>query len=273
MHSSIIELKGVSKSYHLKKKVVHALEDISFSLRLGGYMTLMGPSGCGKSTITKIISGIENADAGSLFIDGKDCTRGVPKAIKKRLGYVFQWHNLAEWKTVEGNLYLPLEIFGEKKDASWKQRADKYLEFVGLSDYRTVYPHELSGGMKQRVGIARALMNEPDILVFDQPFGALDAITRKQIAHTFSRHMHKEGKSVLIVSSNIDEAIQYSDQICFLTSGVGRVRKIVDIPFPYEDRQAEDFLLSNDFLDFKREMLQYIDSDSAHTPQKGGEEP
>jgi len=260
MQSTMIELSGVTKSFRQKKKVVPALRDVNLEVKKGSYLTIMGPSGCGKSTITKLIAGIETMDAGRLVIDGVDCSKKVPVELKKRIGYVFQWHNLAEWRTVEQNLYLPLEIFGEKKNPEWEKRATKYLEFVGLGDYRGVFPHELSGGMRQRVGIARAMMNEPDILVFDQPFGALDAITRKQIAQIFSDAMREDGKTVIIISSNIDEAIQYSDNICFLTANPGTVKKLETVPFTYEERQKDGFLMTDAFLDYKRELLQLIES-------------
>lgn len=258
MQPNAIEMHNLCKSYTQKKVTTQVLDGIDLVVPKGNYVTIMGPSGCGKSVITKIIAGIEGFDSGTLLVDGVDCAKKVPNEIKQRIGYTFQWHNLMEWRTVEQNLYLPLESFGWKKEEKWKEVAKENLEFVGLYEYRDVFPHELSGGMQQRVGIARAMMNDPQILLFDQPFGALDAITRKQIAQMLSVRVRKEGRSVLIVSSNIDEAIQYSDTIYFMSTKPGRIIQKTDVPFTFERRQEPGFLLEDDFLEFKRDCLQYI---------------
>lgn len=226
----------------------------------GAFLSIMGSSGCGKSTITKIIAGIEPFDSGTLLIDGEDFSKGVPKRIKKRIGYVFQWHNLAEWRTVEGNLFLPLEMFDLKKDSTWDEKAKKYLDLVGLYKYRNVYPHELSGGMKQRVGLARALMAEPDILVFDQPFGALDAITRQALSASFSAAMRRENKSMLMVTSSVEEAIRYSDYIYVMTPSEGRVKQVVKIDITPEQRALPDFWLHEEFLELKSRLIDILNS-------------
>lgn len=260
MQIDIIQLTNVSKTYAQDKKRIPALRDFSLCIPRGSFVSLMGPSGCGKSTVTKIIAGIDRLDAGTLVIEGVDCSASVPQSIQMRMGYVFQWHNLAEWRTVEGNLYLPLEMYGCKRDATWLARAEKYLDLVGLTKYRRVYPHELSGGMKQRVGIARALMAEPDVLVFDQPYGALDAITREILAITVSNALRAENKSMLMVTSSVDEAVRYSDYVCVMTSGPGRVKKILKTDVAQEQRARHDFWMEDEHLRLKREVIETINS-------------
>lgn len=258
MTQNIVQLKNVAKTYRQNKKAIPALDNFSLEVPAGSFVSVMGPSGCGKSTVTKIIAGIEPLDSGTLLIDGENYSAGVPKSVKERTGYVFQWHNLAEWRTVEGNLYLPLELYGQKKSPVWAERAEKYLDLVGLYQYRAVYPHELSGGMKQRVGLARALMNEPDILIFDQPFGALDAITRAMLSHSFSAAMRKEGKTMLMVTSNVEEAIRYSDYIYIMTKGPGRNKSMIKTDITPEQRDWKDFWLHDEFLVLKKEIIDII---------------
>lgn len=251
---SAIELKGVGKTYIQNEKRIVALRNFSLDVPAGSFVSVMGPSGCGKSTLTKIVAGIENAQEGTLRVLGTDCPEGVPSRLKERIGYVFQWHNLTEWRTVEGNLFFPLEMFGRKKDATWKARSEKYLNMVGLYEYRSVYPRELSGGMKQRVGIARALMTEPDLLVFDQPFGALDAITRKQLAASFADVARLERKTVLMVTSDLDEAIRCSDKICVMNA-FGEIEETVDANIAREERRRPDFWQQDSFLNLKRRLV------------------
>jgi NitT/TauT family transport system ATP-binding protein len=267
-NKKVIELKEVSKTFKQKDKLIVALDQFSLEVLEGEIVSILGPSGCGKSTITKIIAGIESLDSGELIIDGVDCSTGVPKAIKQRIGYVFQWHNLAEWRTVLENLYLPLELFGMKKSPLWEERAKRYLNLVGLYDFRNIYPHELSGGMKQRVGLARALMNDPDMLVFDQPYGALDAITRKILSHSFSAAMREEHKSMLMITSNIEEAIRYSDQIYIMTSGPGRNKYTLTTNITPELRDTENFWLRKEPLRLKKTVLEIISDLSSDTTEE-----
>jgi len=253
---NIIELIDVNKTYQQGKRTVQALQSFSLAIPKGSFVSVMGPSGCGKSTITKIIAGIEDVDSGSLIIDGCDMSKGVTQDIKKRIGYVFQWHNLNDWLTVEQNLYFPLEMMGIKKDKTWEEKAKKNLDLVGLYKYRKVFPRELSGGMKQRVGIARSLMMEPDILVFDQPFGALDAITRQILAASFSSAMRKEGKTLLMVTSSAEEAARYCDYVHIMTPAPGRNKLSITTGVTEEERTAKDFVMTDKFLALKKQIIQ-----------------
>lgn len=260
MLSWSIELENISKIYTEKKnKVTVAIEGLSMCVPCGAIVSLMGGSGCGKSTITKIVSGIEDFNAGTLRINGQKIESGAfPLEIRRRIGYVFQWNNLAEWRTVEDNLYLPLEMFNKKKELYWRERAIKYIDFVGLKKYLDVYPRELSGGMCQRVGIARALMAEPDILVFDQPLGALDAITRGMLAAQLNRLIRDEKKTLLMVTSNIEEAVRYSDMIYVMSTRPGRIKHCMEIGISEEERTREDFLFSDKFIEKKKQLTNLI---------------
>ena len=260
MDPSVIVMEGIRKTYVEKGKKTYALDDFSLSIAKGSFVTLMGASGCGKSTVTKIIAGIEDFDAGRLFVDNLEIRHGkMPLEIRKRIGYVFQLHNLAEWRTVEGNLYFPLEMYAEKKSSLWEQRATRYLDFVGLTRYRNVYPRELSGGMKQRVGIARALMTEPDMLILDQPFGALDAITRSMISAKLYKMVRDEQKTVLMVTSDIDEAACYSDIIHIMDHG--RIKQSITSSVPTEHRLRDEFRHSAEYLDIKLQLTKAIYND------------
>jgi len=243
------------------KTSILALDDFSLEVPQGSFVSLMGPSGCGKSTVTKIIAGIEKADSGQVLIYGKNQINGVSRDIQLKMGYVFQWHNLTEWRTVEENLYFPLEMLGIKKDFSWTERAEKYLNLVGLYKYRKVYPHELSGGMKQRVGIARSLMLEPEILVFDQPFGALDAITRGILANLLSTEMRNQGKTILMITSDTEEAVHYCDYIYVMTSQPGHNRTMLKTNITEDQRKDPNLLIQNDFLALDRKLIQIINSE------------
>lgn len=175
--SDYFKLKNISKVYTQGSEERVVLNGINLEIAETEFLCIMGPSSCGKSTLLKIMGGIEQPTVGEITLKGKTFQGGIPKNVLQDFGFVFQNHNLLEWRTVEKNLRLPLDIFKLRGD-NWKQRIDEMLSLVGLLDYKRVYPHELSGGMKQRVGIARALVHDPEVLLMDQPFGALDAITR-----------------------------------------------------------------------------------------------
>ncbi len=262
MSEYAIEMLEISKTYPGDKKgaeSIRALDHMSMSVPRGSIVSLMGGSGCGKSTVTKIISGIEGFDSGMLKINGADYSSGqLGRDIKRRIGYVFQWHNLTQWRTVEGNLYFPLEMFGEKKTAEWKARADKYLNLVGLAQYKNVFPRELSGGMKQRVGIARALMMEPEIMVFDQPLGALDAMTRTTLMAMLNRIIRSEGKTMLMVTSDLDEAVRYSDIIYVMEGPPGHVKESIITGIEESQRESSDFEQSTAALEMKMRLTHAI---------------
>ncbi|MED3662945.1 ABC transporter ATP-binding protein [Ureibacillus terrenus] len=201
-----------------------AIQDIDFSVKEGEFITLVGPSGCGKSTLLDLLMGLSRPTKGRILIDGREIDGpGLDRGI------VFQQYALFPWKTARGNIEFGLEAKGIPK-SEWKERADHYLDLVGLKKFADRYPHELSGGMKQRVAIARSLAFNPEVLVMDEPFAALDAQTRETLQAELLRIWEKTGKTILFVTHGIDEAVYLGQRVVVLTANPGTVKKIVDIP-------------------------------------------
>lgn len=218
---------------------------------------IMGPSGCGKSTLMKIIAGIDTASGGTLELFGQDCTRQMSQDIKRRMGFVYQDSNLLPWRTVEDNLRFPLEIFGLQKKQEYVDRISEALEIVGLSDYRKCLPQELSGGMMQRVGIARALVFNPDMLLMDQPFGALDAITRRKLRYDFLKIFSQTNKTIIIVTNSIDEALLFSNRIIVMSEAPGTVQEVVEIDIPMSERTT-DISGNQRFTELRHRMIEIV---------------
>lgn len=228
------ELKNIGKVYTQRNEERVVLNGIDLEVAEKEFVCIMGPSSCGKSTLLKIMGGIEQPTVGEITLKGDSFQNGIPKSVLQDFGFVFQSHNLLEWRTVEKNLQLPLEIFklrGEK----WKSRIDEMLGLVGLLDYKRVYPHELSGGMKQRVGIARALVHDPEVLLMDQPFGALDAITRHMLALETLSVWKKTGKTLVMVTNSVEEALLVSQRILMMDQS-GRFIEEIHNDIPLSDR-------------------------------------
>lgn len=232
---TIISAKNLSKDYILRKNIFTCVEDISFDIEEKEFITIMGPSGCGKSTLLKMIAGLESVSSGSLFLHGEDCSHSYPDEMKKRIGFMYQNENLLLWRTVEKNLRVPLEIF-KMVDENTPKQIEEVLSLVGLSDYADVLPNELSGGMKQRVGIARALVYSPDIVIMDQPLGALDAITRNMLAYDFLRIWQETKKTFIMTTNSVDEAILCSTRIFYLTETPASIREVIKVDIPIEKR-------------------------------------
>ncbi len=232
----ILEVKNISKYYDIKNGgELLAVQDISLSLHPREFICVLGPTSSGKSTLLKMMGGVEKPTLGSILLGGVEYDDGVPASELKRFGYVFQQDNLLPWRVVSKNLALPLEVFKIKSDNA--RRIADMLQLVGLQDYARVYPHELSGGMRQRVSLARAMVHDPDILLMDQPLGALDAITRKMLSYELLRISRAAQKAVVMVTNSIDEALLLSDRIVVFTSLPGRIAEEVvnDIPLDARD--------------------------------------
>ena len=207
---------------------VKALDNVDFDIHKGEFISLLGPSGCGKTTLLRTIADLLEPTSGNVRVSGM-----TPKEIRlmQKFGIVFQSPVLFEWRTVKKNIELPLEIMGySKKDRS--DRADEMLEMVGLTKFANHYPQQLSGGMQQRVGIARALAILPDILLMDEPFSALDEFTREKLNDDVLSIWRKTNKTVLFVTHNISESVYMSDRICVLSPHPGRLSAIVDVNLP-----------------------------------------
>ena len=253
----MIAATKLSKTFQAKKAPVHALRDISITVNPNEIACLMGPSGCGKSTLLKIIAGIETATEGRLLLFGQDCSVFVPQNLKRRIGFIYQDSNLLPWRSVERNLHFPLEIFGIKKEKEYEDRIDEALEIVGLTKYRDALPQELSGGMMQRVGIARALVFNPVLLLMDQPFGALDAITRKKLRFDFLKIFQHARKTIVIATNSVDEALLFATRIYVMKEAPGTVEEVVEVGIPFEER-TEGIENNETFIGLRRQMIEIV---------------
>jgi NitT/TauT family transport system ATP-binding protein len=226
-----IDVRSVTKRFAVRDRAadgvteVTALEGIDLSVRKGEFLSLLGPSGCGKTTLLRMIAGLIATDEGRIAIDGVQVTRPI-----KQTAMVFQNFGLFPWRTVQRNVEFALELDGVAA-ADRARIASEYLGVVGLGKFTGHYPHELSGGMQQRVGIARALTRKPSLLLMDEPFGALDAQTREELQEEFLRIWATTGTTVIFVTHSIDEALVMSDRIAVFSTRPGRIRSIIDSPF------------------------------------------
>jgi NitT/TauT family transport system ATP-binding protein len=238
-------LANVSKMYD----GFTALNRISFTVNAGEFVCIVGPSGCGKTTLLRLIAGLEQPTSGIIKMGGK-----VVEGPGSDRGMIFQEYALFPWRTVVGNIEFGLELKGLKK-SDRRKIAEKYIDLVGLTSFKDSYPNKLSGGMKQRVGIARALANDSAIILADEPFGALDAQTRNQMQEEFLRIWRAEHKMILFVTHSVDEAVFLADKIILLSAQNRNVRNILEIKLPRpRDRTDYDFTkLRNEVLKMMRE--------------------
>ncbi|MEX3984920.1 ABC transporter ATP-binding protein [Paraburkholderia sp. EG287A] len=202
------------------------LKRFDLAVREGEFMALLGPSGCGKSTFLNVLAGLTPPTSGDIRVDGDPVS-----AVRQKLGFVFQGYALFPWRTVRKNVEAGLEIRGMKR-AARRSEAERFLRLVGLLEFADHYPHQLSGGMRQRVAIARALAYGPEILLMDEPFGALDAQTRELLQQELLAIWEQSATTVVFVTHSIDEAIFLSDRIAVLGRGPGRVKEIIDVDLP-----------------------------------------
>ena len=231
----VISLKGVSKYYDVKRGELLVNKDISLDVFDKEFICILGPTSSGKSTLLKMMGGIEKPTLGVITLKGNVYENGIPPQELVKFGFIFQQDNLLAWRTVQKNLTLPLEVF-KKIGKETQARVDEMLELVGLSDYKRAFPHELSGGMRQRVSLARAMMHNPDILLMDQPLGALDAITRRMLAFELLAISRKTRKIMIMVTNSVDEALLLADRILVLTSLPGSIACEIRNDIPQDAR-------------------------------------
>lgn len=236
-----IEIQEVSKTYPQKSSTLQVLDNISLTIEKGDFICLLGPSGCGKSTLLNIIAGFEAASHGTVTIDGKEVTEPNIRHVT-----IFQNYGLLPSRNVQKNIELGLEALKLKK----KQRSEvseKYMELVGLTQFRKSHPHQLSGGMQQRVALARALAVNPDILFMDEPFGALDAITRIKMQNEILSITKSQRKTVIFVTHDIEEAVYLADRIVIMTPNPGKIKTIIPVVLPTNhDRTSDEFIAIRD---------------------------
>ncbi|MDR8412863.1 ABC transporter ATP-binding protein [Nonomuraea sp. 3-1Str] len=226
-----IGLRDVSKVFQVRdaREPFVALSGIDLDVREGEFLTLVGPSGCGKSTLLDLVAGLTRPTGGQILIDGTPVTGpGLDRGI------VFQQYALFPWRTARANVEFGLEAKAVPKKER-RERSRHYLDLVGLTGFEERYPHELSGGMRQRVAIARSLAFDPDVLLMDEPFAALDAQTRESLQEELLRIWEKTGKTVVFITHGIDEAVYLGQRVAVMTSRPGRIKEIVEVSFDSRD--------------------------------------
>ena len=232
----ILRIDHLKKDFHIKDETVHVLEDVSFELAPGEFVSLVGTSGCGKSTILKLVMGLEDPTDGTIELDGERVSEPSPSC-----SMIFQEPRLFPWLSVEGNIdfTIPRSVPKERR----RQIVAEHIRLVGLEGFERAVPSQLSGGMQQRVSIARGLATAPKLLLLDEPFGALDAFTRENLQNETLRIWEQEHTTMLLVTHDIDEAIYLSNRIVVLTDKPGHVASVikVDLPRP-RDRSSMEFL-------------------------------
>lgn len=243
-----VALDRVSMVYEREDQDLVAVAGADLEIRRGQFVSIIGPSGCGKSTLLRIIAGLQRASEGTVLIDGRP-PREAQAA--KAIGFVFQDPSLLPWRTVRANVGLPLSL--NKRPGGW--RPEELIDLVGLSRFRDYYPHQLSGGMQQRVAIARALVTAPPLLLMDEPFGALDEITRGAMRYELLRiwrSVEGESRTVIFVTHSITEAVLLSDRVVVMTPQPGRIAADLHIDLPRP--RSEDIESDPAFLDYARQL-------------------
>lgn len=237
-----IDIRNLSLTFQTGDGPVYALADANLTIAKGEFVSFIGPSGCGKTTLLRVIADLEQPTSGSITVNGL-----APRdaRLKRQYGYVFQAPALYPWRTVEANVMLPLEVFGLPK-AERRERARKHLDLVRLSGFANKYPWQLSGGMQQRVSIARALSFEPELLLMDEPFGALDEIVRDQLNEQLVKLWNQTRKTIVFVTHSIPEAVFLSSRIVVMSPRPGRIIDVIDCDFGAERtldiRESPEFL-------------------------------
>jgi NitT/TauT family transport system ATP-binding protein len=251
--TAMISIERVSKSFETSRDRQHlALSDISLSVARGEFVSILGPSGCGKSTLLYIVGGFVMPTGGAVTVNDMPVTGPGPDR-----GPVFQEFALFPWKTVLGNVMYGVEERGAPKEEA-RNRARELLAMVKLSGYENFYPKELSGGMKQRVAIARTLAYRPSILLMDEPFGALDALTRTRLQNDLLGIWEKDRKTVLFVTHSVEEAVFLSDRVVMMTSSPGRIKEVIEIDLP-RPRERAQLLLNRRYQDYVVEIEKMMD--------------
>lgn len=252
----ILEVEHLDKTFHINNEDVPVLQDFNLKIEKGEFISIVGPSGCGKSTLLKLISTLEKKDKGVIKIDGREVNQ-----VSEKSSMIFQEARLMPWLTVEKNIDFVIPKSVSKADR--KALIDKNIELVGLSKFRKALPSQLSGGMQQRVSIARGLVTNPELLLLDEPFGALDAFTRMTMQQELLNIWREEKNSMILVTHDIDEAIYLSTRIVIMSERPGRIKKIIKVNLTGQrERSSEEFLhirkaVLEEFFGSSGKMLEY----------------
>ena len=249
MEAGTIEIRNVSKRYSVKNESILVLKELSLSIQAGEFVSIVGASGCGKSTLLRLLIGLDTDYEGEILVQGQPVT-----GTSLERGIVFQDHRLFPWLTVEQNVALGLEnsplSTAQKRDA-----VAAHIELVHLKGFETAYPHQLSGGMAQRAAIARGLINQPKILLLDEPLGALDALTRSSLQHELQRIWQTERITMILVTHDVDEAVYLGDRVVVMEPRPGRIRRVVEVDVA-RPRDRNHPRIKSAIEDVRREVLE-----------------
>ena len=252
MSETVLEIIGVNRVYEDdEENAVEALSDVSLIVSKGEFVTFIGSSGCGKTTLLRLIAGLDEPQSGKLLLDGREIRGTSPNR-----GYVVQQGGLFPWLTVWDNIAYGLKVRG----LYGRRKADvaKYIALIGLDGFEKSYPHQISGGMAQRVAIARALINEPELLLLDEPMGALDSFTRADIQDKLLDLRRASGATMVLVTHDVDEAIYLSDRIVIMTPRPGRIKDVITVTLPHPRHRG-----GTEFLSLRRGILERLELASA----------
>jgi ABC-type nitrate/sulfonate/bicarbonate transport system ATPase subunit len=255
-----LSVRDVSKVFYLKKELsIKAVDKVTFDVHENELCVLLGPSGCGKSTVLRMVAGLEEPTSGNFFLDGKEIV-----GPGRNRGMVFQSYTSFDWLTVQKNVEYGMRL-NRVPPAERRERAEHFLDLVKLTQFKNAYPHQLSGGMKQRVAIARTLANRPSILLMDEPFGALDAETRWNMQELLLDILERSSTTVLLVTHDIDEALFLADRIIFLSKHPGTVRENIITEFKNGCRVAdkEAVLSMPGYIDLERHIMRLMREQTA----------
>jgi NitT/TauT family transport system ATP-binding protein len=235
-----LQIERVSKEFSVRDtsgrggtRQLLAVDDLNLQIAAGEFLVIVGPSGCGKSTLLDMLAGLTLPSGGQILVDGAPITGPGPDR-----GIVFQQYALLPWRTARENVEFGLEATGASRRAR-RARAREYLDLVGLDDFADSYPHQLSGGMKQRVAIARSLVTDPELLIMDEPFGALDALTREVLQSQLARIWERTGKTIVFVTHGIEEAVYLGQRVAVMSARPGRIKAVIDIPLKSDEAVAD----------------------------------
>jgi NitT/TauT family transport system ATP-binding protein len=264
----LIEVRGVSAGYENKRQKTRliALRDVFLDVYRGEFLAIVGPSGCGKTTLINMIAGFMKPLEGTIQVDGKTVTGPGPDRTM-----VFQDYAVLPWRTVYNNVKFALENrHPHPSKAEMRERIGHALELVGLTGFEKSYPYELSGGMRQRVGIARALVSKPEILLMDEPFGAVDAMTREAMQAEFEKIIAQTGQTVFFITHSIDEALTLADRVVMVSHRPGRVKEIIEVDLP-RSRFDEGVKRSKRFGELREHIWTQLQAEALGAKVRGGD--
>jgi ABC-type nitrate/sulfonate/bicarbonate transport system ATPase subunit len=242
-----LDIRKVNKQYAVDGQRLNVLSNVDLKVEPGAFISIVGPSGCGKSTLLRLLIGLDDEYEGEILLDGKRIS-----GTSLERGIVFQDHRLLPWLTLEENIGLALEN-AELPEKEKKRTVAEHISLVGLNGFETVYPHQLSGGMAQRAAIARGLVGHPEVLLLDEPLGALDALTRVRLQEEILRIWRAEKVTMVLVTHDVDEAIYLSDKVVVMNTGPGRIVREFDVDLPLPRDRA-----SHPFVDLKKQILEHM---------------